>query len=88
MYPLCFLSSCWNLLYKVWISADVKTLEQYEDISVFDDFIQKKKKKKRESVRVVGVNWIEKRKELKGQNGREDNAYVRCQNRWDLAKMP
>tara|TARA_X000000368_G_scaffold200402_1_gene158230 strand:+ start:1316 stop:1501 length:186 start_codon:yes stop_codon:yes gene_type:complete len=61
----------------------VKTLEQYEDISVFDDFIQKKKKKKkkRESVRVVGVNWIEKRKELKGQNGREDNAYVRCQNR-------
>ena len=59
----------------------MKTLEQYEDISVFDDFIQKKKKKKRESVRVVGVNWIEKRKELKGQNGREDNAYVRCQNR-------
>ena len=43
-------------------------MEQYEDISVFDDFIQKKKKKKkRESVRVVGVNWIEKRKELKGQ---------------------
>ena len=60
----------------------MKTLEQYEDISVFDDFIQKKKKKKkRESVRVVGVNWIEKRKELKGQNGREDNAYVQCQNR-------
>ena len=58
-------------------------MEQYEDISVFDDFIQKKKKKKkkRESVRVVGVNWIEKRKELKGQNGREDNAYVQCQNR-------